>query len=51
VEESRTLRGTGLGLAIAKEIVRAHHGEIEVRSKIGQGSLFVISFPQNIKEH
>jgi heavy metal sensor kinase len=46
VEESRTLRGAGLGLAIAKEIVRAHHGEIEVRSKIGQGTTFVISLPR-----
>jgi signal transduction histidine kinase len=45
VEESRTLRGTGLGLAIAKEIVRAHHGEIEVRSKIGQGTVFIVSLP------
>ena len=50
VEESRTLRGAGLGLAIAKEIVRAHHGEIEVRSKIEQGAVFVVSLPQNIKE-
>jgi signal transduction histidine kinase len=45
VEESRTLRGAGLGLAIAKEIIRAHHGEIEVHSKIGQGTTFVINLP------
>ena len=45
VEQSRTLRGAGLGLAIAKEIVRAHHGEIEVHSKIGLGTTFVISLP------
>jgi signal transduction histidine kinase len=50
VEESRTLRGAGLGLAIAKEIVRAHHGEIEVRSKIGQGTVFAVSLPKEIKE-
>jgi len=50
VEGSRTLRGAGLGLAIAKEIVRAHHGEIEVRSKIEQGTVFVVSLPQNLKE-
>lgn len=43
VEESRTLRAAGLGLAIAKEIVRAHHREIEVHSKIGQGTILVIS--------
>jgi heavy metal sensor kinase len=50
VEESRTLRGAGLGLAIAKEIVRAHHGEIEVRSKIGQGTVFAVSLPKEIEE-
>jgi len=50
VEESRTLRGAGLGLAIAKEIVRAHHGEIEVRNKIGQGTVFAVSLPKEIKE-
>jgi len=45
VEESRTMRGAGLGLAIAKEIVHTHHGEIEVSSKIGQGTVFVITMP------
>jgi heavy metal sensor kinase len=50
VEESRTLRGAGLGLAIAKEITRAHHGEIEVRSKIGQGTVFAVSLPKEIEE-
>jgi len=43
VEESRTLRGAGLGLAIAKEIVKVHGGEIEARSKIGQGAIFIVS--------
>ena len=50
VEESRTLRGAGLGLAIAKEIIRAHHGEIEVRSKIGQGTVFAVSLLKEIEE-
>lgn len=49
VEESRTLRGAGLGLAIAKEIVKAHSGEIEIRSKIGAGSLFTVSLPKPTK--
>ncbi len=42
---SRETGGCGLGLAIAKWIVETHKGKIEVRSKVGKGSLFAISFP------
>lgn len=34
--------GTGLGLAIAKAIVDRHQGQIEVRSKVGEGTVFTI---------
>ncbi len=43
---SRSLGGTGLGLAIVKHIVTAHQGEIKVRSKQGEGSLFSIVLPK-----
>ena len=34
--------GSGLGLAIAKSIVEQHHGSIEVKSKLGEGSQFMV---------
>jgi two-component system, NtrC family, sensor histidine kinase PilS len=34
--------GTGLGLAIVYQIVQAHEGKVWVRSKLGQGSVFVL---------
>ncbi|MFH1691990.1 MAG: ATP-binding protein [Candidatus Omnitrophota bacterium] len=37
--------GTGLGLSIAYNIIRQHHGNIEVKSMEGEGATFVISLP------
>lgn len=37
--------GTGMGLAIAREIVRAHHGEIRVVSIPGEGAQFLFTLP------
>ncbi len=38
-------RGTGLGLALVEAIARGHGGEVNVQSKLGQGSQFTLRVP------
>jgi PAS domain S-box-containing protein len=46
----RNYGGLGLGLYIAKHIVEAHGGTIEVASRPGQGSTFLIDLPAVLAE-
>ena len=51
VDKARSqTRGTGLGLSIAKEIVKAHGGDILVKSSPGKGSTFKVSLPSKIRK-
>ena len=42
---SRETGGTGLGLAITKNIIKMHQGDIRVKSKEDEGSVFTIRIP------
>lgn len=42
---SRQMGGTGLGLSIVKHIAEAHGGRVNVDSRPGQGSTFVLTIP------
>ncbi|MHB1596805.1 MAG: ATP-binding protein [Streptosporangiaceae bacterium] len=39
-------RGSGIGLTIVSELVRAHHGNVEFTSQLGQGTTVTVTLPQ-----
>jgi signal transduction histidine kinase len=43
--KGRASRGAGLGLTIARNLVRAHGGEITIASEPGQGTSVVVALP------
>lgn len=42
---SKSVGGSGLGLFLAEQIMIAHHGDIEVDSKLGKGTIFTATMP------
>jgi two-component system phosphate regulon sensor histidine kinase PhoR len=45
VDKSRKKGGTGLGLAIVKHIVKIFNGDINVKSELGEGTIFEVKIP------
>jgi two-component system NtrC family sensor kinase len=44
-------KGTGLGLSLSYGIIKEHGGNIYARSRVGEGSTFVIELPISISLH
>ncbi|MZH03172.1 MAG: hypothetical protein F3745_07215 [Nitrospinae bacterium] len=45
-----TYEGTGIGLAICQKIMARHHGTITLKSELGKGSCFILTFPESQPE-
>jgi two-component system, cell cycle sensor histidine kinase PleC len=43
---TRASQGAGLGFAIARSLVELHGGRLRVRSRVGSGSVAVLSLPR-----
>lgn len=48
---TRKFGGTGLGLSIANELVNLFGGAIDVKSKVGVGTIFFVDIPFKVSEH
>lgn len=48
VDPSRTKKEgeVGIGLSVVKQLALAHHGDVQVESKVGEGSCFTIVLPK-----
>jgi signal transduction histidine kinase len=46
-ESSLQFQGMGIGLFICSEIIKQHHGNIGVSSKVDEGSTFYFTLPLN----
>lgn len=46
----RNKEGSGIGLSLVKSLIEMHGGNIEVKSKLGEGSEFIVELPVRLTE-
>ena len=42
---TRKAKGTGLGMTVCNELVNLHHGKIEIKSRLGEGTVVYVFLP------
>lgn len=48
LHDDEKYKGSGLGLSIVKRIAEKHSAKVEIESKTGEGSTFIVSFPEKL---
>ena len=44
-KNARGIEGSGLGLTLVRSIITRHGGQVNLRSRSGQGTVFIIRLP------
>jgi two-component system OmpR family sensor kinase len=44
-ENARGVPGSGIGLALVRAIAERHYGQVSLRSRVGQGTVFTLHLP------
>ena len=49
IPDAAQVVGTGVGLSLCKELMQLHRGDIQVKSRLGEGSAFTLHFPVELE--
>ncbi len=49
IPDAAQVVGTGVGLSLCKELMQLHRGDIQVKSRLGEGSAFTLQFPVELE--
>jgi len=47
-QQARGIEGSGLGLSLVKAILSRHQGNIQMKSRVGEGTVFSLHLPSNL---